>query len=118
MTEAEPILEGLAEERDVEIDVDRFIECRDWQGHGYRQCHGVGLVTSVTPDGRVWVCPNRRGVTGSELGDLSKESFGDIWRRHPGFWNVDRDCRAMCRLHLVNTSVAPIFAMQKHEAFV
>lgn len=118
VTEAEAELEGLATQPDVELDVDRFIEYRDWQSHGYTQCHGVTLLTMVTPDGRVWICPNRRGLKGSELGNLTTDAFADIWAKHPGRWNVDRDCRAMCRLHLVNQSLVPVFRTQLHEAFV
>ncbi len=118
VTSAEPFLVELAAEQDVEIDVDRFIEYRDWQSHGYSACHGIKLLTQVTPDGRVWVCPNRRGVMGSELGNLTTESFAAIWAKHPGAWTDFADCRVMCRLHLVNASLAPVFAQRKHEAFV
>jgi hypothetical protein len=72
----------------------------------------------VTPDGRVWACPNRRGFEGSAIGDLRTERFPDIWARHSGRWTVDGQCRAMCRLHLMNQAIAPVFAPQAHEAFV
>lgn len=111
-------LRRMAARPGVELDVDRFIEYQAWQGHGYTSCHGTRLATIVTPDGRVWICPNRRGLVGSELGDLRRESFAAIWRRHPGAVPVGHACRAMCRLHLVNQAVAPIFAQQEHEAFV
>jgi hypothetical protein len=55
---------------------------------------------------------------GSEIGDLTVESFDDVWARHPGAFTVDAGCRAMCRLHPVNQAVAPIFAPQAHEAFI
>lgn len=111
-------LRDLAKEPDVEIDPDRFLEYADWSGHGYPACHGIKLVTQVTPDGRVWVCPNRRGMPGSELGDLSRESFAAIWARHPGQWTDFRECRVMCRLHLTNRELAPVFETRRHEAFV
>jgi MoaA/NifB/PqqE/SkfB family radical SAM enzyme len=115
---AQPALEKLAAEPDVEIDVARFHEYRDWSERGYSVCHGVKLLTQITPDGRVWVCPNRRGMAGSELGDLSKESFAAIWARHPGQWTDFSQCRAMCRLHLVNESLSGVLTPQPHEAFV
>lgn len=117
ITEAMPTLRWLAEDPAVEIDPDRFAEYRDWAGHGYDTCHGVKLTTVITPDGRMWPCPQRRGV-GPALGDLREESFDDIWARHSGTVEVDRDCRVMCRLHLMNAQLVPVFAAQAHEAFV
>lgn len=108
---------NLAKQPDVEIDVERFAAYRDWS-RGYDVCHGVKLLTQITPDGRVWVCPNRRGIEGSELGDLKRESFAAIWARHPGQWSDFRDCRVMCRLHTVNTSLASVLTPQTHGAFV
>ncbi len=108
----------LAVEDDVEIDVKRFVEYRDWIGHQYTTCYGIRLLTMVTPDGRVWICPNRRGVAGSELGDLRVEGFSTIWARHPGRWNDFTGCRAMCRLDSVNRTLASVYAVRQHEAFV
>lgn len=102
----------------VEVDAARFEEYRDWQGHGYTSCTGVRLNATVTPDGRVWVCPQRRGVSGSSIGDLSRESFADIWARHPGRWTVDNSCRVMCRLHPVNAVLHAIATPKTHGAFV
>lgn len=118
VTEAKPLLEYLSELADVEIDVHRFEEYRDWQTHGYSACHGIKLNAVVTPDGRVWLCPQRRGVANSLIGDLSKESFSDLWARHPGQWTEFSGCRVMCRLHPVNQSLAAVYAPQRHEAFI
>lgn len=113
---AASLLEGLAREQDVEIDPSRFRQYASWRGHGYSQCQGIRLNTTITPDGRVWVCPQRRGVTA--LGDLRRESFADIWARHPGHYAVDDGCRVMCRLHPVNETLAALAAPRAHEAFV
>jgi len=116
--EARELLVSVSAWPDVELDASRFESYRTWAGHGYTACHGITLNTTVTPDGRVWVCPQRRGISGSELGDLRVESFEALWARHPGQWAVDGQCRVMCRLHTVNQAVAPIFAPHAHEAFV
>lgn len=118
VTEAMPLLTALEAQEDVEVSTERFLEFRDWAGRSYSACFGIRLVTQVTPDGRVWVCPNRRGIAGSELGDLRTESFASIWARHPGQWTDFTGCRAMCRLHQVNETLAPVFRAQSHEAFV
>jgi MoaA/NifB/PqqE/SkfB family radical SAM enzyme len=111
-------LRTLARESDVEVDPQRFETYRQWTGHGYQTCHGISLLTMVTPDGRLWVCPNKRGVPSAALGDLREESFAAIWARHPGHVPVDRDCRALCRLHLVNQTLSTVFQPRAHEAFV
>lgn len=106
----------LAAQPDVEIDLARFTAYANWTDHGYSQCHGIQLNTTITPDGRVWVCPQRRGVTA--LGDLRTESFRDIWARHPRTLAVDAGCRVMCRLHPVNETLAALRTPRAHEAFV
>lgn len=112
------VAERLARESDVEIDPSRFEAYGQWTSHGYETCYGIRLNAVVTPDGRMWVCPNRRGFEDSCLGDLSVEAFADIWARHPSSWQVDRQCRAMCRLHPVNETLAAVYQPRTHEAFV
>lgn len=118
VTDATPSLEALSLEADVELDVTRFHEYRDWAGRKYSTCLGIRLNTTVTPDGRVWVCPQRRGIAGSNVGDLRVESFRALWDRHVGQWTEFSGCRVMCRLHLVNETMAMIHAPRQHEAFV
>ena len=114
----EPILREIAKEPDVECDVDRFLAYRDWTGRSYETCHGIKLNATITPDGRVWVCPQRRGMPGSEIGDLRRESFADLWARHPKQWTDFAQCRLMCRLHLLNEQLSPVLRAYQHEAFV
>lgn len=116
ITAAPLLFQQLALEPDVEIDPARFLAYARWSGHGYASCQGVQLTTTITPDGRVWMCPQRRGVT--PLGDLRQESFAAIWARHPRSFAVDAGCRVMCRLHAVNEQLAAIRAPRRHEAFL
>lgn len=118
ITHALPMLRELAAYGDVECDPRRFVEYRDWHGRSYSVCRGIRYNTTITPDGRVWVCPNRREFPNSSIGDLSKESFADIWARHPGQWTDFADCRAMCRLHLLNETLDTIETPHAHRAFV
>ena len=118
ITEALPMLRELEQQADVEISPERFEQYRDWHGHGYDVCHGIKLNATITPDGRVWVCPNRREFAGSSIGDLRIESFSAIWAKHPGQWTDFTECRAMCRLHPVNQTLAAVFQPRKHEAFI
>jgi MoaA/NifB/PqqE/SkfB family radical SAM enzyme len=119
VTDALPWLEALATEPDVEVDPGRFIQWRDWSSHPYRTCYGIRLNTTITPDGRVWVCPNRREFAGpSCLGDLRKESFTKLWARHPGQWTDFADCRVMCRLNPVNEHLSAIYQERAHAEFI
>ncbi len=120
VTEALPLLSRLAREADVEVSAERFAEWQRWTpgSRGYDACHGIKFNATITPDGRVWLCPNRRGMDASCLGDLRTESFADLWARHPGVWTDFEQCRAMCRLHPVNQSAAAIFAPRAHAEFI
>lgn len=118
ITAALPSLRALASEPDVELHPERFVAYRDWAGHGYSRCAGIQLNATVTPDGRMWVCPQRRGSREGLLGDLSRESFRTIWSRHPGVFHVNEGCRVLCRLHPVNQQMEALAAPRPHEAFV
>lgn len=116
--EASRLLLDLSQAPDVEYDPDRFYAWAAWTQHDYRTCYGIRLNATITPDSRMWTCVNRRGLSDSLLGDLRRESFMQAWSRHPGHWAVDGQCRAMCRLHPVNQTLAAVFAPRTHEAFI
>lgn len=113
-----PDLLRLSKDRFVEIDPGRFLQYRDWVKHPYETCYGIRLHSTITPDGRVWLCPNRRGDEGALIGDVSRESFRTVWARHPGHESDLSKCRAMCRLHPVNETMAVIHAPRLHAEFV
>jgi MoaA/NifB/PqqE/SkfB family radical SAM enzyme len=112
------LLEEAATCPNVECNVARFLAYRDWNGRSYAICHGIKLSATITPDGRVWVCPQRRGFKDSCLGNLRTESFETLWARHPGQWTDFANCRVMCRLYRINEQLAPVFAEYQHPAFV
>jgi MoaA/NifB/PqqE/SkfB family radical SAM enzyme len=113
-----PLLEELSHEPDVEVSADRFAQYQAWTSHGYDTCYGIRLNATITPDGRVWVCPNRREFPDSCLGDLKTQTFGEIWATHPGQWTDFANCRAMCRLHSVNEQMVTIYRSREHAAFI
>jgi MoaA/NifB/PqqE/SkfB family radical SAM enzyme len=119
VAQAMPMLEQLAKQPDVEVDPARFEEWAAWTAHPYATCYGIRMNATITPDGRLWVCPNRREYAGAScVGDLKTESFADVWARHPGKWMVDADCRASCRLHSVNQTLAEVFKERQHGSFI
>jgi MoaA/NifB/PqqE/SkfB family radical SAM enzyme len=101
----------------VEVDLARFRDYRDWRGHGYPTCFWSMLQTCITPNGKVWTCVNLREHPAAEIGDLSKETFAEVWERHT-LAKVDGDCRVMCRGHLPNQALDEIMADRPHPDFV
>lgn len=118
ITDAMRTIEWLAEDPFCEVDPSRFAAYRDWTGRSYGECHGIKLNATVTPDGRMWICPQKRGVADALIGDLNEESFSEVWARHPGHVTDFDQCRVMCRMHLVNEQIAAVFTEPRHAAFV
>ena len=110
-------LAALAGESDVILDLNRFLMYRNWQGRGYGTCWWSALQTVITPNGMVWGCLNKRGHGPAALGDLTQQSFADIWQAAP-IQMVDGDCRVMCRGHLPNLSLAALGGDGDHRNFI
>ena len=104
ISEAVEWLKTLSDRRGVEVDISRFEMYRDWQGHGYPFCYWTQLQATVTPNGKLWRCVNRRGYPGDCLGDLSEETFPDVWKRS-GAQLVNEKCRILCRGHIPNRTL-------------
>jgi MoaA/NifB/PqqE/SkfB family radical SAM enzyme len=119
ITHALPTLTALSHEHDVECVPDRFIEYATWNyNRPYKSCYGIRFNTVITPNGKMFVCVNRREFAGSELGDLTRESFADIWARHPGEWRDFEKCRVLCRLHMINETLWDVYRQRQHVEFV
>lgn len=102
----------------VIYDRSRFEMYRQWQGHGYPTCYWTQVQSVITPDGRVWACCNRRGYEDSCLGDLTGQPWDAVWANSHA-WQVNSDCRAMCRGHIPNLTLSAIFEQQNdHKNFV
>jgi MoaA/NifB/PqqE/SkfB family radical SAM enzyme len=117
VTQALPLLHEMSALPNTECDALRFTKYQHFERR-YTACHGIKLNATITPDGRVWLCPQHRGVSGSCIGDLRRESFVELWSRHPGAQTNFHDCRVMCRLHLVNEVVGEVFSPRAHSSFV
>lgn len=101
----------------IDADISRFRQYQNWTGHGYSTCFWSTLQTCVTPNGKVWACVNKREHAAAEIGDLSVESFADVWCRHSAV-EVTSDCRVMCRGHQANVALKDIMAHHPHPEFV
>jgi MoaA/NifB/PqqE/SkfB family radical SAM enzyme len=116
----EPLLylQTLADEPDVQIDLPRFEMYQNWTEHGYSRCWWSHLQAVITPNGSVWTCVNKRESAADLLGDLTAETFADIWQRRPPVM-VDDSCRVMCRGHIPNLTMAAAFEGEsKHRNFI
>lgn len=111
-------LNAYANNSFVIADTERFRMYRDWGGHGYATCYWSGLQTVITPNGKVWRCTNKREHPDALLGDLSVESFADVWARSGGPCSVDGACRILCRGHLANLTLDKVMQPMPHGAFI
>ena len=68
-----------------------------WRPYGV--CLGVNFTTVVSANKKVYMCCHHRGIEKYMLGDLSKESFSEIWKkRQKVFDKIDfKDCPYFCR---------------------
>ncbi len=102
----------------VQSDTWRFEMYRDWNGHGYSTCNWSAIQTVITPNGKVWRCVNKREHPDALLGDLTVESFAEIWKRAGGVCQVDDKCRLLCRGHISNLTLDSIMTEPAHKAFI
>lgn len=116
MSECIELLERYDGQEGIEMDIDRMRNYQEWTGHGYQTCYWSALQSVITPNGKMWQCVNKREIAGEELGDLSTESFDDIWARHKPC-KVNGKCRVMCRGHSANLTLTEIMKPIKHGAF-
>lgn len=102
----------------VVADIARFEEYANWRGHGYQQCYFSALQTVITPNGKAWRCTNKREYPDGLLGDLSTESFADMWERSGGTCMVNDKCRIFCRGHSSNQTLQGVMQEHHHRNFV
>jgi len=102
----------------VIADLRRFQMYHVWGKHKYKTCHWSAMQTVITPNGKVWTCANKREHASAELGDLTQESFAEIWARAGKPCAVDSQCRVMCRGHLPNLTLDALMEEPAHAAFI
>lgn len=102
----------------VIADAWRFNMYQGWTGHGYPTCNWAAMQTVITPNGKVWRCLNKREHPDALLGDLSTESFMNVWRRAGGPCAVNGGCRVMCRGHIANITLDAVLTEQEHRNFI
>ena len=87
----------------------------------YCKCHGQNF-SGVINVHKVYVCCHLRGVEKYELGDLREDSLEKVWnsdKRKNIVNNIDfKDCIALCKLDLVNRSLAELEGEPSHVNFI
>lgn len=111
-------LQEYAHDPFVIADVERFRQYQRWDGHGYPTCYWSALQTVITPNGKVWRCTNKREHADGYLGDLTEESFADIWARAGGPCSVNSQCRVMCIGSTKNPMLNEIMRERVHANFI
>jgi cyclic pyranopterin phosphate synthase len=101
---------------DLEVRLASFEHYANWRRE-YSICRGILFTGIVTPNGKVWTCVNRRGFPDSEIGDLNKNSFSEVWANQKVF-KVNDQCRVMCRADEINRTLDVLSSPVPHEEFV
>ena len=117
MSDAIKLMESNQYDRKLIVDLERFRDYQNWTAHNYEICWWSGIQTVITPNGKVWTCVNKREYTGALLGDLTTESFSNVWKRRR-IAHVDADCRIMCRGYPANRILNEIMAPNDHANFI
>ncbi len=84
---------------------------------GYTTCYSTDFTASIGPDGSMYQCLNRRGIT--TIGNLLTESLESIWKRKVHCWTDFAKCRLLCRNHEMNKELNYLLGPEPlHATFV
>lgn len=91
-------------------------------GRNYGKCYGHQFATVVSASGKMYLCCHLRGYDKYCIGDLSKDSFQEIWnsqKRKEVAENIDfRDCIPLCRDNTFNQILWNIKQPREHVNFL
>lgn len=91
-------------------------------GRSFTACNVHHFVTVVTADMKVYLCCHTRDMDRYCLGDLSRQSFADLWeseRRRQVYENIDfRDCATPCMMSGHNELLDRLAAPVAHANFL
>lgn len=87
------------------------------KGRTYSTCYSTDFSASIGPNGDMFQCLNRRGIT--VIGNLLKEDLETIWKRKVHAWCDFTQCRALCRGHEMNKELEYLLGPEPlHASFV
>jgi radical SAM protein with 4Fe4S-binding SPASM domain len=87
------------------------------QKKSYAYCAAQQFIPLITPHG-VYVCPNLRGSKKGRIGDISVNSFEQIWKseqRKKIVKNINpsTDCKLACLRHQINGVISDVIENDK-----
>jgi MoaA/NifB/PqqE/SkfB family radical SAM enzyme len=87
------------------------------QKKSYSYCAAQQFIPLITPHG-VYVCPNLRGSKKGKIGDISNNSFEQVWKsklrkRIISGINPSKDCTLACLRHQINVVVNSLIENEK-----
>ena len=83
----------------------------------YKTCYSTDFTASIGPNGDMYQCLNRRGVT--VIGNLLTESLEEIWARKAHTWTDFDGCRLLCRNHEMNKTLDYLLGAEpRHASFI
>lgn len=91
----------------------RVLEERD-----YPTCYGVNFMSNIDCYGNVTMCTTFTGKREYNLGNIYKESFPEIWKRHPKAVDVQKCNRKVCRMDKQNAYLWRLKNPQGHDNFI
>jgi len=87
------------------------------KGRTYSTCYSTDFNASIGPNGDMFQCLNRRGIT--VIGNLLKEDLETIWKRKAHCWSDFKQCRDLCRNHEMNKELSYLLGPEPlHANFV
>lgn len=87
------------------------------KGRTYQTCYSTDFNASIGPNGDMYQCLNRRGIT--VIGNLLREDLETIWQRKAHTWCDFKQCRDLCRNHEMNKELAYLLGPEPlHASFV
>ena len=87
------------------------------KGRSYSTCYSTDFSASIGPNGDMFQCLNRRGIT--VIGNLLREDLETIWKRKAHTWCDFKQCRALCRGHEMNKELSYLLGPEpQHANFV
>lgn len=95
---------------------------REDGGRNYSKCLGHNFLGGISADGTVWLCLNHRYHEGFDIGNLSTETFKEIWNGQKRKDAIKRiclsDCPKLCRPHELNKFLDYVTKGHPHKNFL
>lgn len=91
-------------------------------GRYYKKCYGHQFATVIAATGKMYICCHHRGQEKYEIGDLTHQSFQDIWnseQRIDVYNSINfKDCMPLCRDNTFNQILWDIKCPAEHVNFL